>query len=178
VNGTLRVRVWRRGSHRTAPTQRGDPSSASHFVTRDITSQCRGRLSSSWIYDPHHPHHRPSRPDVTGPPARFPNFLPTTPIALSGSRRSECPSVSGAGWPFRHRPARSLDPPSQTRERGSPVTMPRAGRFGHAASQRKGPPRLRGGPCFASKLPGRNGFKPEARYPRPSSAVSACRYAW
>ncbi len=141
------------GRSSTAPTQRGDPSSASHFVTRDITSQCRGRLSSSWIYDPHHPHHRPSRPDVTNPPTGFPMFLPTTPIALSSSRRSERPSVSGAGRSFLPCLARSPDPPSQTRERETPVTMRRAERFGHAVSQRKGPPRLRGGPCFASKLP-------------------------
>lgn len=44
----------------------------------------------------HHHHHRPTRPDVTGPKARFPIFLPTTPITLSGSRQFERPSVSRA----------------------------------------------------------------------------------
>jgi hypothetical protein len=41
-----------------------------------------------WDHTFHHPHHRPTRLDVTGPKARFPIFLPATPITLSGSRRS------------------------------------------------------------------------------------------
>ena len=106
----------------------------------------RGWPGAEWLSGFHHPHHRPTRPDVTGPPARFPIFLRSTPITLSGSRRSERPSVSGAGWPFRHCPARSPDPRSHTRARETPATTPHAGRFGHTVSQRKDPPRLRGGP--------------------------------
>lgn len=35
----------------------------------------------------HHPQHRPTRPDVTGPPDRF-QIFPYSPIALASSRRS------------------------------------------------------------------------------------------
>jgi hypothetical protein len=46
------------------------------------------------------------------------------PITLFGSRRSERPSVSRAGWRVRPCPARSPDPPSQTRERRTLATTP------------------------------------------------------
>jgi hypothetical protein len=144
--------AWRPGGARTCATtsvrrvghvQGADgPNSSQLEWHQDGVRTTNG----GWTHAFHHLHHRPTHPGVTGPTARFPIFLPTPPIALSSSRRSERPSVSGAGWPFRPCPARSPDPPSQTRERERPATTPHAGLLAHPASQRKGPPRLRGGP--------------------------------
>jgi hypothetical protein len=39
----------------------------------------------------HHPYHRPTRPDVTGPATRFPIFLPTTPNRCPKDESAEPP---------------------------------------------------------------------------------------
>ena len=89
---------WRMSKF-NAPELCADVSMLSRFVAFDSVLRRRALSSREWISEFHHPHHRPTLPDVTGPPARFPIFLPTPPIALSGSRRSERQSVSGAGGP-------------------------------------------------------------------------------
>ena len=49
----------------------------------------------------HHPHHRPTRPDVTGPPTRFPIFLPTPPIRRPEPEGTKPPPrrPTQASWP-------------------------------------------------------------------------------
>ena len=133
-----RSRARHRQEHETPPSVRRLVVALRH------RRACKGRLSCQ---NAHRGWTDESDPvSVTGPPARFPIFLPTTPITLSSSRRSERPSVSGAGWPFRRCPARYPEPPPQRRERRTPATTPHAGLLAHVTRQRKGPPRLRGGP--------------------------------
>lgn len=66
------------------------------------------------------------------------------------------------------------DPRSQTRARETPATTRHAGLLARPAINEKA--RLVSEARL--ELPGRTNFKPRCRYPRPSSAVSACRYAW
>jgi hypothetical protein len=115
-----RAFAWRPGGARTCATTSVRRVVQVHAADDPIFSQLErhqigGRTSSRL-------HHRSTRPGVTGPPARIPIFLPSTPIALSSSRRSERPSVSGAGWPFRPCPARS---PIRPRKRESAKGPPR-----------------------------------------------------
>ena len=51
----------------------------------------RGQSPAGWRHALHHLHHRPTRPDVTGPPAGFPTFLPTPPIRGHKRERAERP---------------------------------------------------------------------------------------
>ena len=97
------------------------------FVTGRVPPMCpvRSVTSVTGCTAFHHPHHRPTNPDVTGPPARFPIFLPTTPITLSGSRRSG--RFRGRVPPTALSGPLSPEPLPQRRERRAPATVRLAG---------------------------------------------------